>query len=302
VDIKRTDNSRQKRIRRLRLLALAGLGIACAAVAMTLRNPGLPELDRRTAYLGAVGRGEMLRKVRGPGNLVARDIRWLTARSAGRVDRVLIEAGTTVSAETVLLTLDNPEIDQQAREARLDLKAAEAEHQALIASLENNLLTQRATLAQIDADLEQARFRFQAESRLEGTSAVSALDLNESRLSAEQLKIRREIELTRQQALPALQQAQLAASAARLEMLRERLELRQELKDALRITAGIDGVVQDLPVEQGQQLAVGAVLARVANPVDLKAELRISEVMARDVALHQQVAVDTRNGVVAGRV
>ena len=302
MDIKRSDTQRSKHIRRLRIPLLGLLGVACAAFALSMRNPTLPEMDKRAVVLGAVKHGEMQRRVRGPGNLVARDIRWLTARTPGRVDRVYIEAGEHVNAETVLLTLANPEVVQQAREARLDLKAGEAEHQALLARLQDGQLSQQATIAQLDADLEQALFRYKAEASLEGTSAVSLLDLNESRLVADQLRMRKKVEQAREQALPRLHDAQISASNARLEVLQERLALQRELEESLKIRAGIVGVVQDLSVQQGQRLSVGAVLARVANPSDLKAELRISEMMARELAIQQRVSVDTRHGVVAGYV
>jgi HlyD family secretion protein len=302
MDIKRANTQRRKAVQRLRLPLFGLLGVACAAFAITLRNPTLPELDRRAVVTGLVQQGEMLRRVRGPGNLVARDIRWLTARTPGRVDRVYIEAGESVTPDTVLLSLANPEIEQQVREALLDLKAAEAEHQALLARLQDEQLSQEASIVEIEADRKHAQFRYDAEASLEGTSAVSLLDLQESRLLADQLQMRKEVESSRLEALPRLHDAQISASAARLELLRERLALQQELEASLQIRAGIDGVVQDLPVEQGQRLTVGAVLARVANPLDLKAELRISEIMAREVAVHQIVSVDTRHGVVEGRV
>jgi HlyD family secretion protein len=302
MDIKRADTPRRKTIQRLRLPLFGLLGIACAALAITLRNPSLPELDKRVVVTGLVQRGEMLRRVRGPGNLVARDIRWLTARTPGRVDRVYIEAGEAVTPETVLLSLANPEIEQQVREALLDLKAAEAEHQALLARLEDEQLSQHAVIVQIEADRKHAQFRHDAESSLEGSSAVSLLDLEESRLLADQLQMRKEVEDARLEALPRLHDAQISASSARLELLRERLTLQQELESSLQIRAGIEGVVQDLSVEQGQRVTVGAVMARVANPLDLKAELRISEIMAREVAIQQSVSVDTRHGVVEGRV
>ncbi len=302
MDIKREGNQRKKTIQRLRLPLLGLLVIACAAFAITLRGPNLPELDKRAVVTGLVQQGDMLRKVRGPGNLVARDIRWLTARTPGRVDRVYVEAGEAVTPSTVLLTLANPQIEQQVREALLDLKAAEAEHQALLARLEDEQLSLKASIVQIDADLKHARFRYEAEASLEGSSAVSLLDLEESRLLADQLQMRKNVENARLDALPRLHDAQISASSTRLELLNERLALQRELEASMHIRAGIEGVLQEVAVEQGQRLAVGAVLARVANPRDLKAELRISEIMAREVAVQQIVSVDTRHGVVEGRV
>ena len=302
MDIPRSGNRRKKLQQKLRWPAVSLLGIACVVGAISLSNPSLPEADKRAMVLGTVSQGEMLRRVRGPGNLVPRDVRWLTARTTGRVDRIYIEPGQQVGPDTLLLTLDNPEVVQQAREARLDLRASEAEHKALLARLEDERLAQRSIVAEIEAELEHASFRYQAEKALESTNAVSELDLNESRILVQQLTLRREMEQTRMEAMPRLHAAQVSVSEVQLETLRERLVLRQELEEALSIRAGIEGVVQDMPVEQGQQLQVGAVLARVANPNDLKAELRISEVMARELAMLQPVSVDTRNGIVAGHV
>ena len=210
MDIPRSGNREKKLLHKLRWPGLALLGAVCAGVVISLSNPSMPEADKRAIVLGTVSQGEMLRRVRGPGNLVARDVRWLTARTTGRVNRIYIEPGQEVGPDTLLLTLDNPEVMQQAREARLDLKAAEAEHKALLARLEDERLAQRSIVAEIEADLEHASFRYQAESALEATDAVSELDLNESRILVRQLTLRREMEQTRMKAMPRLHAAQVS--------------------------------------------------------------------------------------------
>jgi HlyD family secretion protein len=301
MDKPRTDGTRKQR-KRLLLIGAAVVAVATAGIALATLEPLSPTVDGKVVFIDTVQRGEFVRRVRGAGSLVPRDQRWIAAASEGRVEHVLIRPGVSVTADTVLVELSNPELEQLAEESRWALDAGRAELAALRVKLESDVLDQRARIAEARAEHESARLQAEAEGRLAGQQIISDLQLARSRLAAEQLGVRLEIEQERLSKLSAAVAAQIQAQNARVEQLQRTCERRRAQVDALHVRAGLDGVLQALAVDTGQQLAVGASIARVARPGSLRAELRIPEIDAKDLAPGQQVKIDTRNGVVAGHV
>jgi HlyD family secretion protein len=249
-----------------------------------------------------VREGEMLRQVRGPGTLVPREIRWIAAQTDGRVERIVVRPGAVVDPDTVLLELSNPDLMQQTEEARFALEAAKADFTETELNLRSQQLDQRASHAMARAEYESARLQAEAEKLLAEEGIVSTLQYRRSELLAEQLKVRLEIETDRLEQFAVSVEARLAAQSARLEQVRNAYQRRLEQVDSLNVKAGIAGVLQQVPVEEGQRVTLGANIARVARPEELMAELRIAETQARDVQIGQRVDVDTRNGIVEGRV
>ncbi|MCP4654469.1 MAG: HlyD family efflux transporter periplasmic adaptor subunit [bacterium] len=296
--------SRKKQILRRRIL----LGIAGAAVLVLITvglgslEPAAYSVERASLYTGTVVRGEFPRLVRGPGNLVPEEIRWIAAQTNGRVDRIVIRPGALVTAESVILELSNPELEQSAHDAELALRAAEAEYTNLRVQLESQLLGQQANQARVNADYEGALLRAEADSELFGEGLIPDIEARLSKLNSDQLTVQHEIEQELLEKMKESIAARLAVSRAGLEQSRALYELRISQLDALRVRAGISGVLQQVPVEEGQQLTPGTNLARVARPEKLKAELRIAETQARDVLIGQLATIDTRNGEVEGRV
>lgn len=302
VDIHRPDLKR-KRQRKQWLYAAAGAAVLfAAALAVSSLDPASPSVARNAVWTDTVREGEFVREVRGPGTLVPKEIRWIPAASAGRVERILVKPGARVQADTVLVELSNPELMQQADEARWQAEAAAADWRSLEAELDRQVLDARAGLAAVRADYESARLQAEAEGGLAKDGVVSMLQYQQSQLRADQLKVRLELEEQRITRLEASVQAQLDARRAQVEQANRLKEQRDRQVAGLRIRAGIAGVLQQVPVEEGQQVALGANVARVARPEELIAELRIAETQARDVQLDQAVRVDTRNGIVPGHV
>ena len=281
-------------------MAAAG-GLAALALALGL-EAAAPGVKRSQLWLDTVQRGEMLREVRGPGSLVPKEIRWIAAETAARVERIVVKPGARVEADTVVMELSNPEVLDQALAAEAALKAAEADYVARQMVLESQLLDQRALQSGVAAEHESARLQAEAEEELAEAGIISRLQARRSRLAAEQLALRMGIERERMGKLERTMGAQLAADRARIDQLRNAAELRRRQADGLRLRAGIAGVLQQVPVQEGQQVAAGSNLARVARPGELRAELRIPEVQAKDVVVGLPVRIDTRNGLVAGRV
>ncbi len=288
--------------RKLALVAGGLLLLSGVAVGIAKLEPGAPSVAREQLYLDEVKEGTLERKVRGPGTLQPREARWLSTREVARVDRVLVRAGEKVTADTVIVQLSNPEVQRAADAAELEVAAARAEFAAARLDLESQRLDRRSTLAEAQATAESARLQAIAEQRAFEQGAVSELQTSRSKILAAQLGERAKIEEQRLAALDAAVSAQLQARQARLRQLERAHEERRLAADSLEVKAGIDGVVQSVPVQEGQQLAPGANVARVAKPGTLYAELRIPELDARDLAPGLPASIDMRDRIVRGRV
>ena len=281
--------------------------LAMITLGLSRLQPAAPLVDKSTIWLDTVKRGEMLRQVRGNGLLVPEDIRWIPTVNAGRVERILILPGAAVKADTVLVELSNPEVEQAAFDAEWQLKAAEAETANLRVQLETQKLTQRAAVAVAHGSCSNAKLDLEVDEALAKAGLVPALTLKQTRAKAEELGKLLEIEEQRLAISADAAAAQLTVQEAKVAQMRAQLELKRHQSQALKIRAGMDGVLQRLgdptnPLQIGQQLATGALVARVANSAKLKATIKIAETQARDMQLEQPAQIDTRNGVIAGHV
>jgi HlyD family secretion protein len=302
MDIQRADLKIKKRRKQLLfgglgLAAFVGLGVWVAGL-----DAAAPQVERESLWLDSVKRGEMLREVRGPGLLVPKEIRWIAAETPARVERIVVKPGAVVEPDTVIVELSNPEVAEAQLAAHSALVASQADLAAQRMTLESQLLDQRANLAGVEADYESARLQTEAEAELAQKGIIPTIQYRRSQLTSDRLKIRLDIEKERLAKFGQTMASQLEAQRARTDQLRSTAELRGRQLEGLKVRAGIAGVLQQVPVEEGQQVAAGMNLARVARPDVLMAELRIPETQVKDVVIGQSVSVDTRNGIVAGRV
>ena len=302
MDVVRPELKKQRQRRKVIVVAaVVTVLVGLSAWVMSL-DPALPKVDRDAAWIGTVERGAFTREVRGPGSLVPKVIRWIPAASGGRVERIVAKPGVEVAPDTVLVEMSNPELSQQMEEARWAAEAAAADRDSLAAELDRAFLEAQAGLAGLRSDAESARLQADAEKILSEQGVVSTIQYQQSELRATQLETRVRFEEQRIERLKSSHAAQLAAEDARVEQSRRLVARREQQVADLRIRAGMNGVLQEVAVEPGQQVQIGANVARVAQPEELIAELRIAETQAREIRLGQDVNVDTRNGVVAGRV
>lgn len=302
MDIQRDDLRIKKRRRQWWMSAGVGVLLLGATLGVARLKPAAPQVERSSVWLDTVKRGEMLREVRGPGTLVPKEIRWITAETSAHVERIVVKPGAQVQADTVLLELSNPEVQEQLASAASAVAAARADNAAKKMSLENQLLDQKANFAQVQSDYESARLEAEAKQELAKKGVIPSIQYRQIQLTAHQRKVRLEIEKERIAKSQDSFRAQVEADRTRLNQLSTTLALRQRQVDALKLKAGIIGVLQQVPVQEGQQVSAGTNLARVARPDVLRAELRIAETQAKDVQIGQKVNVDTRNGIVAGSV
>ncbi|HEV7241669.1 MAG TPA: HlyD family efflux transporter periplasmic adaptor subunit [Thermoanaerobaculia bacterium] len=302
MDVHRPDLANARRRKRLIIAAVVTVLVAVATFGVTRLKPAAPEVEAGGLFIDTVRRGSFVRQVRGSGVLVPEQVRWIPAATEARVERILVRPGTVVQADTVMLELSNPEVEQAARDAELQLGSAVAELRRREIELQSAILSQQALAADIEAQRSDAESQAAVDDELARNGLTSELTRKRSRNRADQLQNRSTIEKQRLDIARKAAEADMLMQRSRVDQLRALHDLRRQQKNAMQVRAGIDGVLQQLPIEVGQRVAAGTNLARVAQPMPLKAELRISETQARDVAAGQPVTIDTRNGTVVGRV
>jgi HlyD family secretion protein len=303
MDIKRPPKSKiKKKIRNAAMIVIGIAGIGGITYGLTKLKPALPTLDKSTAVIETVKRGEMVRDVHGNGTLVPEITRWVPAPAEGRVEKILLQAGIQVDPSTVIVELSNPQMEQQATDADFQVKAAEADEENLRVRLESDTMTQRAAIATINSQYSQAKLQLDADEVLAKQGLVADLVLKISRVAVQDLSNRLKVEQERLAVSGKSTKAQLNATSSRLQQLRALAKLKRDQVEALRVRAGTGGVLQQVSVQVGQQVTPGLNIARVADPASLKAVLRVAETQIKDVRIGQPVIVDTRNGLIQGEV
>jgi HlyD family secretion protein len=304
MDIVRTGQV-EKRRRRYILIG-AGSLVAIGAITVVLLNlsPAAPSVERQTVWIDTVQRGSMLRQVRGSGTLVPIDsaVLFISAQVEGRIERIPNLPGVTVTPDTVLMEMSNPEVEQHAAEALAQLRAAQADADNLRAQLATTLLNQQSEVTTARSNSDQADLQEEANKKLAGDGLIPEITLKLSVMRATQLKQQASIEVDKFQKNQASAQAQIASQKSRVDQMSALYDLRKRQIDALKVKAGLAGVLQEVPVSVGQRVTAGITLARVARPDQLKAQLRIPETQAKDVRVGQHATVDTRNGIANGVV
>jgi HlyD family secretion protein len=303
MDVPRPQALRQKRIRQAIYLVIAIMAVTAATIALSKLKAAAPTVEFGTLWPDTVKRGSMLREVRGLGTLVPVEIRWIPAATDGRIDKLVVLPGSTpVKADTILVEMSNPELQQSAVDAEYQMKAAQAEYNSLKVKLETTLLDQKSVAATVGADFRQAKLQAEVDSKLAENGLISNLTVQLDNVKADSLNTRNAIEQTRLSTDAASEQAQLDAQQAKIDQLKALYDLKKSQVELLHVRAGLDGVLQLLPVEVGQRVTAGTNIARVSQPSKLKAEVKIAETQMNGVAPDQACSIDTHNGVIPGHV
>ena len=302
MDVPRTGASRKRLIRRIIWGVVLVSLVAAVSLGLGRLKPAAMQVEWSTLWPDKVKRGLMLRQVRGIGTLVAEDTLFVPAMTDGRVDTILIRPGTPVKADDVIVTLSNPELVQQTLDAQFQVKMAEARHRDLEVRLQSETLDMKAQLSLVEAAANQARLRLDRDETLYREKLIIELNYKLVKADAEQSANRLAIERERIAMRSKAVEAQLQVSKSGIEQLKALYELKKSQVEGLKVRAGVVGMLQELPVQVGQRLAAGTVIAKVAQPQRLKAELKVPETQVKDVAIGQKAEIDTRNGIIAGRV
>lgn len=303
VDIKRDPAILKKK--RMRQSALAVVGVVAlilVTIGVSKLKPAAPEVDRSTVWIDVVKRGPMTRAVRGAGRLVPEDIRWITATTSGRVERIVLRPGAQVAPGTVIAILTNPQLQQQVLQARLAAETAQANLKNARATAQSQLMSQEADVVRVRSEYNQQRLQLEADEELAKQGLIGQIQLKGSQSREAQLKNQLKVAEDRLKIARDNVDAQLAPQMAAVNQLAAEYQLRSRELGDLQVKSTMAGQLQALPIEVGQNVGAGTNIARVSNPARLKAELQIAETQTRDLAIGQPAEIDTRNGIVKGYV
>jgi HlyD family secretion protein len=304
MDIARPEFKRQKRRRQTIIAAIVVVIVAVLSVIVHRLKPAAPTVERDTVTTDSVKRGSMLRQVRGLGSLVPsqESVLQIPAETEANVVRIRMLPGSQVKVDTVLIDMSNPQVEQAAIDAQLQWKAAVADYQSQKMKLESDLMNQKAAAATVKTDYTQAELQSQTDKALYDLGVISGLAYRASKGKADELTTRNSLENDSLASSQKAIDAQLAELQAKIDQVRVLADLKQKQLDALKVRAGIDGVLVELPLHVGEHVLPGAMLAKVVQPNHLMAELKVAETQARDVQIGEPASVDTHNGVVSGTV
>lgn len=304
MDVPRKNAAKKRLIKRIVIGVVILAAIPVITIALSRLKPAAPSVELSTLWPDSVRRGPMVREVRGLGTLVPEDTLLIPATTDGRIEKILIRPGTPVKPDSIILTMSNPELQTALLDAEYALKAAEAAYTDLRVTLEKQALDLRSNAAQVAADYHSAKLKADRDAALVKDGLVAQVDAKISEVTAQELSTRNQIEEKRLSINQESVEAQLAAQKVKVEQLRAQYQLKQQQVEALRVRAGTEGMLQALPapVEEGQKVLAGTALGKVAQPWKLKAELKIAETQAKDVRALEPCVIDTRNGIVKGKV
>ncbi len=302
MDIARPDVKRQKRIRRYIYIGAALLVIVVVTAALSRLKPAAPSVDKSTIWTDTVKRGPMLREVRGLGTLVPETVWVIPAATEGRVQKRYLLPGTPVKANTVILDLSNPQLQQEALDAQYQMKGAQASYEQTKAQLQNQLMDKRTQAASVSSQYRTAEMTKDADERLGKLGLKAELDVKTAEVQAEELAKENDLAQQEVQTFADSITPQLAVAQASIDQKRALYALKKSQVEQLHVRAGVDGILQGLDVDVGQQVTAGAALAKVSQPTQLKASLQIAETQAKDIQIGQKASVDTHNGIIPGHV
>jgi HlyD family secretion protein len=302
MDIQRPSQAKAKLKKRIITIGAVVIGLIVVTVVLARLKPAVPTVDRGLVWINTVKRGPMVRQVHGPGTLVPVDIRWIAARTQGRVDKLVLLPGAIVQPDSVIMVLSNPDVTQAALDTASALKSSEADYANLKVTVQQAVLQSESEAANAKAAFEEARLNAQVDDQLFKDGLVSELDLRLKKVTAEQDETLNSIAQKRYAFAQDSVAPQLAVKQATVDQARAQAVLKQAEADALNVRAGMSGILQVVPVEVGAQVTPGTNLARVADPTSLKAVIQIAETQAKDVKIGQSAEIDTRNGIAKGTV
>lgn len=302
MDIARPDEKRKKRIRRTIYISIALVVVIGIGLGLSRLSPAAPSVDAATVFSGTVQRGSMLRDVRGLGTLVPETVWTVPTRTDGRVEKRYLLAGTPVKADTVILDLSNPQLQQQTLDAEYQLKGAQASLEQMKATLQNQLMDKRTTAASISSQYRTAEMQKESNEALGAQGLKDRLTVQTSEVQAEELQKENDLAQKEVQTFQDSIQPQLAVAQATVDQKQALYNLYKSELDGLHVRPGVDGVLQELDVDVGQQVTAGTVLFKVTQPTQLKAALQIAETQAKDIQISQKASIDTHNGIIPGHV
>jgi HlyD family secretion protein len=303
MDVKRDPAIlRKKKIRRAILGGLAIVAVIVISVAVSKLKPAAPGVSATTLWFGTVKRGDLVREVHGAGTLVPEEIRWIPATTSGRVENLVLRPGAIVKPGTVILVLSNPDLESQAKTAELQWRSTQATLENAKAQMRSSRVQQEAAVLDAESQLKVNQLDLDANKQLQAEGLVASLTVQQKQAAVDQAQSRLDVAKKSLAITIENEQSQIAPQEAAVAQQKSAYDQFERQLGDLQVKSMMNGVLQVIPVEVGQQVAQGTNLARVADPSVLKAEVRISETQTKDLAIGQPADIDTRNGHVKGHV
>ena len=302
MDVKREGVVKRKRIKFTIIFLMVAAGVSFAGYRIAKLEPAAPSVEFATLWPDTVKRGSMVRDVKGIGSLVPEEIVWIPAKSEGQIEKVLRKSGEQVHANTVLVVLSNPDMELQVSDLEWQIKQAEAGLSDLRVKLKSARYDSEAAVRRTETSMEQAALAMDKKQQLFNLQLEPEINVKDAVSNWKQTRNSHEAEQQKLDILEDSQKAQIESSKVQVDKLRATWERKKEQVRELVIRAGTDGVLQEINLQVGQRIQPGAVLAKVAKPENLKAELKISETQAKDILLGQKASIDTRNGIIPAHV
>ena len=296
------DENRGKLIRLLSYPAVALVAIGAITFGVSRLKSASPVVDRAAIQVAAVGRGPLVRRVEGLGTLVPEETHWLAATTAGKIEQLYLHPGARVKPDSLILQLSNPDLERQLVDSELATKKSEAELANLRVQLQVQLLNERAAEAQLQSDATQSRLEAERDDALLKAELGTVMNAKISRAHADSLATQLQIEKEKLAISDEARQAQLTAKQAEVAQVQALYALKMQQKEALQVRAGVTGILEEVKVDVGQQIASGANLARVSGAARLMARLHISESASKDVQINQAARIEVQQRSFAGRV
>lgn len=307
MDVERKGVKKKKLIRRIVYITLVLIAIPLITWGLSRLKPAAPSVERATVWIDTVKRGPMVRQVRGLGTLIPEELLYIAAAFDGRIEKLPLQQGEKVKPDTVLVVLSNPDMELAANDLEWQVKQAQANYQDLKVKLQSQVLDQKSKLAQVESDLTQAQLNRERDEQLFKLQLKPDLDVKISVAKYQALAAQSEVSKKQTEIFAQSVQAQLDVQKVQIEKLQAAYDLKRRQVQQLTIRAGTDGVLQELGsggvlLQVGQRVTPGTMLAKIAQPWKLKAELKIAETQAKDIMLGQKAEIDTRNGIIPGHV
>ncbi len=302
MDVKREGVAKKKRIKYAIIFLMLAVATTFAGYRVAQLEPAAPSVEFATLWPDTVKRGPMVRDVKGIGTLVPEEIVWIPAKSEGQVEKVLRKSGEQVGTDTVLVVLSNPDLELQASDLEWQIKQADASLADLRVRLKSQRYDSEAAARRTETTMEQAALTMDKKQQLFNLQLEPEVNVKEAVSNWKQARNSFDAERQKLDILEDSQKAQIDSAKVQVDKLRAAWERKKQQVRELVIKAGTSGVLQEITLQVGQRIQPGAVLAKVARPENLKAELKISETQAKDILLGQRASIDTRNGIIPAHV
>jgi HlyD family secretion protein len=259
-------------------------------------------VSRNSVTISKVERGDFSIKIEGYGSLQSINKRLLTSTSNAVVDEIKLKAGAVVKEDTVILTLNNPKLESQLRQALAKLKNAKTKKRQTVLFQQRELLNNESSISELQAQSEIAMLQVEAERTLAKSGIISGISAKKNELKAIQLLKRINLEESKLDKLIVIQTEALSIQDDLIAQAQDDFDVTKLMVEQLSVKAGLNGVIQRLPLSLGQSVISGSELALIGSLSPLVAEIKVPQIQAHLIQVGMRAEISTLNNQVRGQV